>query len=895
MNIGSKVFPKRLALACAIASLIGISQLRAEEEDSQVTQPSGGAAAKAENPSELSGVTVIGTRRHDRTVVDSAAPIDVLAGSDLAAQPTGNMLDALSNKVPSFIVGQNAISDASSFVRSPSLRGLPADEMLVMLNGKRMNRSALVQVFQGGETELAFGSQGPDLASIPAISVKSLEILRDGASAQYGSDAIAGVLNYQFRNSPTGLEMTGRYGKYFPSSPWRNDGTDGQFAVNFGLPLSSEGFINVSAEYAKNDQTIRNVTRPSALAFAEVYPSLANQLPNYPGPVQQWGTPPSESFKALINAGVTLSNNSQIYFLANVAQIDTNESFNYRLPKTVTDPNSHITFGHHPAFSDIYLDPCTSAYTGCPSGGFLLDNNIFNFASVYPAGFTPRFYGTTKQLFANLGYKGETSFGLSYDISGTTAQNSLAVSLRDSLNPSLGPQSPTSFNDGKFEQKESTFNVDLSYPLTVSWLVNPLSIAGGFEWHNENYLQFLGDPASYAAGPYAFQPLYSCDANKICAPALGSNGKQIAASQSTASNGYGGISTQVNASQNNKALYLDLEGDVLENLTLGVATRYEDYSSFGSTTLGKFQVRYKANDWLALRSTVSTGFHAPTPGQSGVETLSTTFVPGTANQVQIGTYPVTSAIAQYFGAKTLRPEKSTNLSAGMVLTPTDSFQATIDFYNIKVRDRIGISQSFNVTQADIVKLPALSYVGAGGTVQYFTNGFDTKTRGLDIVATQSMEVGSGKLDASLAYNYNKTTVPRYDPAVISQARIVDIEHYAPNNRVNVSLDYKVGAFNIALHENYYGTWRDENDYPGQLFGSKFTTDLDFAWHFNDAITLAVGGKNIFNAYPDRIANSSANVVYASTGGLIDGQVYPRTGGPFGFNGAFYYGRFNLKF
>src|SRR5689334_1513967 len=221
----SNVFPQRLALACAIASLVGMTHLRAEE-DSQATnaQPSGGAATKADNPTELSSIVVVGTRRHNRTVVDSAAPVDVLAGSDLAAQPTGNMLDALSNKVPSFIVGQNAISDASSFVRSPSLRGLPSDEMLVMLNGKRMNRSALVQVFQGGETELAFGSQGPDLASIPAISVKSLEILRDGASAQYGSDAIAGVLNYQFRTESRGVEVLGRYGEYFPGSQWSKDG-----------------------------------------------------------------------------------------------------------------------------------------------------------------------------------------------------------------------------------------------------------------------------------------------------------------------------------------------------------------------------------------------------------------------------------------------------------------------------------------------------------------------------------------------------------------------------------------------------------------------------------------------------------------------------------------------
>jgi iron complex outermembrane receptor protein len=217
---------------------------------------------------EYQEVIITGTRRKDRTVAESSAPIDVLSGTDLANQANSNMLDTLSNLVPSFIVGQNSISDASSFVRAPSLRGLPGDEMLVMLNGKRMNRSALVQVYQGGETELAFGSQGPDLASIPSIAIKSLEILRDGASAQYGSDAIAGVLNYQFRDSPSGLEFDGRLGSYFPSG-YSRDGTDREVAANWGLPLGGQGFVNLSAEWSKYDQTVRNPTRPSALAFAE--------------------------------------------------------------------------------------------------------------------------------------------------------------------------------------------------------------------------------------------------------------------------------------------------------------------------------------------------------------------------------------------------------------------------------------------------------------------------------------------------------------------------------------------------------------------------------------------------------------------------------------------------
>jgi iron complex outermembrane recepter protein len=851
------------------------------------------ATDNAAASSELGEVIVTGTRRLDRTVAESSAAIDVLNGAELASYPTANMLDTLSNLVPSFIVGQNSISDASSFVRSPSLRGLPADEMLVMLNGKRMNRSALVQVYQGGETELAFGSQGPDLNSIPSIAVKSLEVLRDGASAQYGSDAIAGVLNYQFRNNASGIEIDGRYGKYFPTG-YPSDGDDGQIAANIGLPLGSTGFVNISAEWARNQQTVRNPTRPSALAFAETYPDLASELPHYPGPVQQWGTPPSDSVKTFLNSGLKLDNGDQIYFFINYANIQTNESFNYRLPKTVTDADGN-TFSNHPAFNNIYLDPCTSAYTGCPVGGYIQDSNTFNFSSFYPAGFTPRFYGVTQQFFGAVGYKGTNRWGINYDLSGTTAQNSLAVSLKDSINPSLGPLSPESFYDGKFVQKENDFNLDLSYPWTAPGIANPVSIAGGLEWRDENYQQLLGDQASYAAGPYASQPLYTCTAG-ACTPALGTGGTQITATQSTASNGYGGISAPVDASQVSYAGYLDLEADVIPSLTLGIAGRFEHYASFGDTTLGKFQVRFKATDWLALRGTVSTGFHAPTPGQSNVETLSTTFLPGTTTQVQIGTYPVTSVDAKYYGAVPLKPEESTNLAAGIVLTPIDNMLITLDGYSIAVRHRIGISQQFNVTDADIAKLPALAYVGAGGTVQYFTNGFDTKTKGADLVASYPFDFGNvGRLESALAFNYNKTDVTSYDPTVISQARIIDIEHYAPNERMNLNLSYVLGPFRTSLHQNYYGTFRDQNDYPGQLFGAKWTTDLDFSYEVFKGFTAAIGGRNIFNAFPDPIANTAASHIYPETGGESDGERYPRTGGPFGFNGAFWYVRVVAQF
>jgi iron complex outermembrane recepter protein len=225
-----------------------------------------------------------------------------------------------------------------------------------------------------------------------------------------------------------------------------------------------------------------------------------------------------------------------------------------------------------------------------------------------------------------------------------------------------------------------------------------------------------------------------------------------------------------------------------------------------------------------------------------------------------------------------------------VFTPIQDLLVTLDGYSIAVKDRIGISQTFNVTQADINKLAALAYVGAGGTVQYFTNGFNTKTKGVDLVGTYAFHIGDGRLDTTLAYNYNKTDVTKYDPNVINNARIIDIQHYAPNTRVNLGAKYTLGPFHASLQENYYGTYRDEYDYPGQLFSAKYTTDIDLSYSVWDNVTAAIGGKNIFNAMPDVV-----NGVSPLTGGLGDGERYPRTGGPFGFNGAFWYFRIGAKF
>src|SRR6185369_15698203 len=284
-------------------------------DSASAAQPTTGSVnASQPAPASKEEIVITGTRRTDRTVTNSASPIDVISAQELTTQPTANLLDTVKNIVPSFYVPQNSISDASSFVRAPSLRGLPGDEVLTQINGKRFNRSALVQVYTGGDTALSFGSQSPDISAIPSIAIKNLQILRDGATAQYGSDAIAGVMNFGIINDRKGVEVQARWGRFYDHGHTRLDGGQTrQIAAKGGIGIGATGFIDVAGEWFKDDGTSTGKTRPIAAIFAQDNPSLANQLPNYPLPVQIWGNSPQHGWKGMVNAGVDVTSNSQLY------------------------------------------------------------------------------------------------------------------------------------------------------------------------------------------------------------------------------------------------------------------------------------------------------------------------------------------------------------------------------------------------------------------------------------------------------------------------------------------------------------------------------------------------------------------------------------------------------
>jgi iron complex outermembrane receptor protein len=880
-------------LMSATALSVVLSAGAAEAAQPTAANPGPAAAQPAD------AIVITGTRRTDRTVTNSASPIDVISSTELTAQPTANLLDTIKNIVPSFYVPQNAISDASTFVRAPSLRGLPGDEVLVQINGKRMNRSALVQVYTGGDTALSFGSQSPDISAIPSIAIKNLQILRDGATAQYGSDAIAGVMNFGIINDRKSFEVQGRWGRFYDHGHTRLDGGQSrQIAAKGGIGIGATGFIDVAGEWYKDDGTSTGKTRPIAAIFAQDNPSLANQLPNYPLPVQIWGNSPQHGWKGMVNAGVDVTSNSQLYLTGLAAYNKADESFNYRSPISApnTDPRTFdVTglghnLGANQAFTTpYYLTPCPTGNPTCPAGGFVQDSNVFLFTSIYPAGFTPRFLGTTKERWGTAGWKGSLASGLTWDLSGTLAKNTLTLSMNQSENASYGPQSQTSFQFGTLSQKEKNANLDMTYPVNLG-LASPVTLAWGAEYRKETYGSTEGDLQSYSGGPYAVpHPLFVQVSPGVFAPA-GST-----AAKSPGASGYGGTSPTYAGSWSDWSwgAYGDVEADVTDKLSMGVAGRYEHYHSFGGSFVYKVNGIYRVIPELSVRATLGTGFHAPSPGQTNDAILTTNFVAG--NQVQTGTYPVDSPISQYFGSVGLKPEKSRNYGVGVVLKPTPTLTATIDGYIIKVRNRIGISQTFHVTAADIIAQPELAAVGEGGDVNFFTNAFDTSTKGIDFVGTWRHPIFDGNLTMTLAYNYNKSKVTKFDPAVISASQRIDIAHLAPNHRATLSANFLRGPWLFNARENYYGWWRDENDYPGQKFGAKWTTDADLSYTFMQHFTLTLGANNIFNTHPDKIANSASNPIYVLTGSTADGQVYPRLGGPFGINGGYYYVRIRVKY
>ena len=785
-------------------------------------------------------IVVTGTRRNDLTAARSPIPIDIISSKELLSQGSSDLNDILRQEVPSLNVQRFTTNDGSVFTRPYSLRGLPPDQTLVLVNGKRWHRGATVQL---SNIPYIRGSQGPDLATIPSIAVGQLEVLRDGASANYGSDAIAGVLNFRLRTDRHGATVIARYGQYYDG-----DGKDYLLQGNVGLPLTARGFVNISGEYSSSGITSRQNQRPDAQA-------LINQgVPGVPVPAQRTGNPKAEAARLFVNAGLDLSESASLYSFGNYSWTKGTTAFFYRNPVT------------NPLFASVPL-------TQTPGGP------RFTFRQIFPGGFAPDFHATSRDASLVGGLRGNILGDLTYDLSSSYGRNEVAYRITNTVNPSLGPASPTEFDTGKLEQRELNFNLDLTHPLDLGF-VKPLNLAGGLEWRRETWEVTPGEVASYVAGPFAsvLDPDTPNPTDRIGLP--------------VGSSGFPGLSPlQAGTfSRHNWAAYSALEGDLTNWLSAGVAGRYEDFSDFGSTFNWKVNARAQFSEAIAVRGSVNTGFRAPTPGQSNVSSTFANIDAVTGQPFITGIVSPSNPVAVLFGARPLKPEKSFNIAAGLVLTPTSRLTVTIDYFNIKVKDRIGLSGGFTLTAAQRALLVAAGVPGGGDfrTIQFFGNAFDSRTQGVDAVATYRFGLLGGSAVLGANVNYTKNKVVRAGPLITGdRERLLELEKFVPSWKGNVSFNYQRDRWGLATTASYYGKWTDfgpdlANDQTG---GAEVLVDAELSYRLTNVFTLAVGGSNIFDNYPDRERRP---------GQLINGFKYLRFS-PIGFNGGFWYLRGTAKF
>ena len=861
---------------------------------------------------DLEEVIITGTRLADRSAADSPVPVDVISGSDMRVNGSTDIQDMLRTQVPSFDINTQPISDAATISRPPNLRGLSPDNVLVLVNGKRRHRGSIISFLGGGISD---GAQGVDLASIPGLALKQVEVLRDGASSQYGSDAIAGVLNFILRDDSEGFEIVARAGSTF-----EDDGENYMIAANLGLPLGDRGFVNITGEMREVDGTVRSVVRNDvAYQVANGYTPVAdfqaintytNEAPQY------WGQPDvDDDFKIFINAAFEINENAELYAFGNHAERSVAGGFFYRnvvggpsgqrggvYRGPVVDPTTGLKSDSGvPSVLVGDMDGGSSCIDGIPLDGqggitpdpdFLAsvtaDPNCFSFIETIPAGFVPRFGGDNEDQAIAVGLRGTIGMGsgLNYDISAQRGSNKTDFFINNTINASLGPNTPRNFIPGGQEQTETVYNLDLSYGFEVG-LASELNIAVGAEYREEEFDLFAGDEASYILGPLASQGF------------------------SSSSNGFGGFPRNTSAEQDNTAYYIDAEADVTERLTLQAAVRHEEFSNFDSTTNYKLAGLVHVTDAFRIRAAISTGFHAPTAGQASITNVTTQNVAGVL--VDQGTLPLFSAAGQLAadyvesfgnGRPELGPEEADNFSIGVAFD-IGSSSWTIDYYEIDVEDRIALG-------ANVDFLAALNFAGGGsdyesvsdaltgldanGTInrqeflglddlsqfRFFTNSFDTSTEGVDIVGNMNFELMSGSSTVTVAFNYNKTEVTdagTINP--ISGGRIEALEDLLPNIKGNVSWSHSQNKWTTLLRANYYGDWTSTGN--GYDVDAAILVDAQIAYQLTDNLELVAGVENLFDEYPDETPNP---------GGL--GQLYPEDS-PFGFNGGAWYvqGRYSF--
>ena len=887
-------------------------------------------------------IITIGTRRKARSAADVIAPVDVIPATELLNQAPVDIADALRIAVPSFNVNTQPISDAATIVRPANLRGLSPDNTLVLLNGKRRHRASVISFLGGG---IADGAHGPDISVFPSLALKNVQVLRDGASSQYGSDAIAGVINFELKDASEGGVIEARYGETY-----EGDGENFRIAGNVGLPLGDRGFVNLTAEYSDVGDTNRSIARDDVTALVAagntaILDQSVNTLTTDIDSVQIWGQPNvNDDIKLFVNSAYEVSDNLELYAWGNYAERQVEGGFFFRNPTNrggvfagpSVDPVTGALSSADNAVASVSvgnlagIDPAA-----CPAGIPLVngtipdptvlaqvtaDANCFSFVETLPGGFVPRFGGDNQDVAFVVGARGDLDVGtgLGYDVSFSYGENTTDFFINNTINASLGPDTPRDFEPGGYEQEDINFNVDFNYGLPISGWASDLNIAAGFEYREETFTINQGDDASFALGPLA-------------APTVGfPTGQGFASS----SNGFGGFvpASAGSFSQDNIAIYGDLEGDLTDQLSLQGALRYEDFSSFGDTLNWKIGGKYTVSDDLTLRGTISTGFHAPTAGQANVINITTAFVGGILQDV--ATLPLTSAAGEFLNAQrvadgdqpfTLDAEDSTNISVGFASRLGD-LSLTVDYFNIDLEGRISLTDNQDFTAAltsfangnnvaltgdestsQLINLlngvggfNASDFAGSEDLAAFavFANNFDTRTQGIDVVASLPVDFGQGSSSVTLAANWTDTDVTnRGDIEPIGDLRTRSLEENIPSVKGNLTVNHEQGDWRGLVRANYHSSFFEDhlgtNGFPIDL-GSElnFDAEVTYALPALEGAEISVGAANIFDNTPDELADIPLDGF--SSVGAVAGAQFPSTA-PFGFNGGSWYVRARYNF
>ncbi len=865
----SDIKPFLLSFYIALAvSMVFLPVAVADNHESD-TETESSEASSDQEVVELEGLVIVGTRAKPRSILESTVPIDVVLSDDFVKQGGTDLPDLLRNLVPSYNVNAQPIADAATVVRPANLRGLAPDHTLLLVNGKRRHRASVITWLGNG---LSDGSQGADLSPIPSIAIKQMEVLRDGASAQYGSDAIAGVMNLQLKDGYKGGSLVIKPGIYQFS-----DGLTYSVAGNIGLGRE-DIWANLSLEYGNADETDRSVQRDDAAALSAAGNS------NVANPAQPWGHPIiRDDIKLFANYGIDIVNNIQLYGHANYAQKQVEGGFYFRNPNTrpavfSNDGGETLLVGRLSGEGEVPVVQITDNVPDPEALQQVLeDDELFTFQELFPGGFTPRFGADTQDVSGLVGLRGTVAEDLGWDLSASYGRHASDFFIKNTVNASLGPDTPTEFDPGDYIQADTNINLDLTYPLH-----DLVFLAAGAEYRTETFEIVQGQKESWEIGPLASQGF------------------------SSGSNGFPGFSdiAQGDWTRANFAGYLETELKPIDPWVVSAAIRAENFDDFGSTINYKVATSYAFSDDLMefltldpevdlrVRGSYSTGFRAPTPGQQNAFNVTTEF--GENNTlVNKGTIPSTHAAAGLVGGKALEPEKSKNFSVGTVISD-DVVSVTIDYFNIKVEDRLAPSKDFqrgeDIKEEQIQQLVDEGITSAGNLQEFrfFTNEFETSTQGIDMVLTAPIAKGV----VSLAYNYTETEVTKRNADILDDSRVRLLEEGLPKHRGNVTLTQNVvGNLGVLGRVNYYGPWF-EYAVGSQIYDDVFLVDLEFNYAFSDNLGITVGVNNVFNVEPNNITWSDPNIENFT--GSIVGRPFGEYS-PYGFGGAFWYTKIGYNF